>query len=72
MVAGIGGIEDPMYPTIAVTPGAVGSGPKEQAYRRSGCRSRRNMSQLVGADGGDDAGVGGSGQEEGALPLVAV
>ena len=30
------------------------------------------MSQLVGADDGDDAGVGGSGQEEGALPLVAV
>ena len=35
---------------MAVTPGAVSSGLKEQAYRRGGCRSRRNMSQLVGAD----------------------
>ena len=51
--------------------GWVGSGLEEQAYRRGGCRSRRNISQLVGADGGDDAGVGGSGQGEGALPLVA-
>ena len=36
---------------MAVTPGAVGSGLKEQTYRRGDCRSRRNMSQLVGADG---------------------
>ena len=36
---------------MAVTSGAVGSGLKEQTYRRDGCRSRRNMSQLVGADG---------------------
>ena len=44
-------------------PGAVGSGLKEQAYRRGGCRSRRKMSQLIGADGGNDAGVSGSGQK---------
>ena len=62
----IGRIKDPKQPTMAVTLGAVGSGLKEQAYRRDGCRSWRNMSQLVGADGGDDAGVCGSGQEKGA------
>ena len=53
-------------------PGAVGGGLKEQAYRRGSCRSRRNMSQLVGADGDDDVGVGGSGQGDGALPLLTV
>ena len=36
---------------MVVTPGAVSSGAKEQAYRRGGCRSPRNRSQLVGADG---------------------
>ena len=36
---------------MAVTPGAIGSGLKEQTYGRDGCRSRRSMSQLLGADG---------------------
>ena len=36
---------------MAVSPGAVSSGPKERAYRHGGCRSRQNMSQLVGVDG---------------------
>ena len=36
---------------MVVTPGAVSSGRKEQTYRRGVCRSRRNISQLVGADG---------------------
>ena len=35
---------------MAVTPGVVGSGLKEQAYRRGGCRSRRSMTQMVVAD----------------------
>ena len=35
---------------MAVSPGAVSSGLKEQTYRRGGCRNRRNMSQLVGTD----------------------
>ena len=50
MVAGIGCREGPTLPTMAVTPGAVSSRLKEQTYRRGGCRSRRNMFQLVGAD----------------------
>ena len=36
---------------VAVTLGVVSSGLKEQAYRCGGSKSRRNMSQLVGADG---------------------
>ena len=35
---------------MAVTPRTVGSGLKGQTNRRGGCRSRRNMSQLVGVD----------------------
>ena len=51
MVAGIGCREGPKLKTMAVSPGAVSRGLKEQTYRRGGCRSRRNMSHLVGADG---------------------
>ena len=53
MVAKIGGRETPKLPMMVVTPGRlVGySGLREQTYRRGGCRSRRNMSQLVSADG---------------------
>ena len=51
VVAGIGCREGPKLKTIAVSPGAAGSGLKEQTYRRGGCRSRKNLSQLVGADG---------------------
>ena len=36
---------------MVVTPRAVGSGLKKQVYRRGGCRSLRNVSQLVGVDG---------------------
>ena len=36
---------------MVVTPRAVSSELKEQAYRRGGRRSRRHTSQLVGADG---------------------
>ena len=50
--------------------GAFDRGLKREAYRRGGCSSRQHLPQLVIAEGGDDAGVGGSGQEEGALPLV--
>ena len=50
MVAGIGCREGPKLKTMAVSPGVVSSGLKEQTYRRDGCRSLRNMSQLVGAD----------------------
>ena len=51
MVAGIRCREGPKLKTMAVSPGAFSTGLKEQTYRRSGCRSRRNMSQLVGVDG---------------------
>ena len=57
---------------MAVISEAAGSGLKEQAYRRGGCRSRRNMSQLVVADGDMTPELVVCGQEEGALPLVAV
>ena len=57
---------------MAMTPGAVGSGMKQQAYRRGGSRNWRNKSQLVGADDGDDAIVGANDQKEGSLPLVVV
>ena len=50
MVAGISCREGPKLKTMAVSPGAVSSGLKRQTYRRGGCRSRRNMFQLVGAD----------------------
>ena len=52
MVAGIGCGEGANLPTMTMTvsPGAISSGLKEQTYRRGGCRSQRNMSQLVGTD----------------------
>lgn len=51
---------------MAVTPRAVGSGLKGQAYRHGGGRDECNTSQVVGADSGDGAGVGSSGRGKGA------
>ena len=49
---------------------AVGSSLERQAYRCDGFKSRKSNSHLVGADGGGDAGAGGSGQNKGSLSLV--
>ena len=51
MVAGTGGRIRPEVVDDDDEAGAVISGLKEQTYRRGGCRSRRNMFQLAGADG---------------------
>ena len=48
-MAGIDCREGPKKQKLEVMPGAVSSGPKKPAYRRGGCRSQRNMSQLIGA-----------------------
>lgn len=55
---------------MAMTPGTVGSCLKGPVYGRGGCMSRCSMFQMVSADGSGDAGVGSSGQDQVALPLV--
>ena len=40
---------------------------RRRQERGGGRRSRCNIFQMVGTDGGDDAGAGGSGQEKGCL-----